>query len=45
MSRKFPNLRGVYQVPFAKFNHLDFVWAKNARKLLYDLVIEKLEQD
>lgn len=31
-----------YLVPDSNFNHLDFVWAKDARKLLYNRVVKLL---
>nr|ABA12145.1 44 kDa salivary lipase-like protein SP14 [Phlebotomus argentipes] len=40
--QKLPNVVGNYSVPFAKFNHLDFIYAKRARELVYDRVIENL---
>ncbi|KAF6216011.1 hypothetical protein GE061_000348 [Apolygus lucorum] len=33
----------LIQVPFPAFNHLDFMWAKDVRPLLYDNMIAMLE--
>lgn len=33
------NLIGEYLVPLPEFNHLDFIWAKDARSLLYNNVL------
>lgn len=30
----------MYEVPWPKFNHADFVWAKDAPKLVYDRVFK-----
>ncbi|XP_055715506.1 lipase 3-like [Phlebotomus papatasi] len=36
---KLKNVIGKYLVPLPKFNHLDFIWAKDARSLLYNKVL------
>lgn len=28
------------KVPYQKFNHMDFVWARDAKKFLYDSVLK-----
>ncbi|CAG7836205.1 unnamed protein product [Allacma fusca] len=40
--RKLPHLRHFHNVSDPTWNHLDFLYAKQARSLLYDLVIERL---
>jgi hypothetical protein len=30
-----PNVIGNFRVPLKTFNHLDFMWGKDARSLLY----------
>lgn len=36
------NSVGLFQVPMAEFNHLDFVWAIDAKALLWDRVLENM---
>lgn len=43
LAAKLPNLLGTYVVPLAQFNHLDFLWAKDAKALVYDKVIEVIK--
>ncbi|KAL1114766.1 hypothetical protein AAG570_007590 [Ranatra chinensis] len=43
LNKKLPNSKMV-EVPFAYFNHLDFMWAIDINPLLYDKVIELLKQ-
>ncbi|KAJ4452082.1 hypothetical protein ANN_03598 [Periplaneta americana] len=38
LKEQLPNLIGAYRVPLAQFNHLDFIWGKDAKTLLYDSV-------
>lgn len=35
---------GKYRVPMAKFNHLDFVFAINAKELIYDRMLNIMTQ-
>ncbi|OXU22918.1 hypothetical protein TSAR_015664 [Trichomalopsis sarcophagae] len=39
---KLPNPIGKFRVPHEKFNHLDFVWAKDVKTLLYNKVLSLL---
>jgi hypothetical protein len=34
---------GVLQVPLENFNHLDFMWANEVKKYVYDPLIEALK--
>lgn len=44
LSKQLPNLVGLHQVKFPKFNHFDFLWAKDTYSLLYKHVIEVMSQ-
>jgi len=39
---ELPNLSTVYEVPYAKFNHLDFMYAMNARYVVYEELLRQL---
>lgn len=34
-----PNVVEEYEVPFATFNHIDFLFAKDAKTLLYNDIV------
>ncbi|XP_075230311.1 lipase 1-like [Lycorma delicatula] len=36
LMNRLPNLIRNYTIPSDKFNHMDFLWAKNAKELVYD---------
>ncbi|CAL1684027.1 unnamed protein product [Lasius platythorax] len=40
LSRILPNVMDLYEIPWPKFNHVDFIWAKDAPKLLYERVLK-----
>ncbi|XP_034952336.1 lipase 3-like [Chelonus insularis] len=42
--KKLQNLVFKRKVPFKSFNHLDFIWAKDAKYLVYDTIIDLLSQ-
>ncbi|XP_047987534.1 lipase 3-like [Leguminivora glycinivorella] len=42
--REVKSAVGKYKVPLPKFNHLDFVFAMDAKKLIYDRVMKIMEQ-
>ncbi|XP_043473344.1 lipase 3-like isoform X2 [Leptopilina heterotoma] len=41
---KLPKLLGTYEVNYPKFNHLDFLWAIDAPKLVYDKLKSIMEK-
>lgn len=44
LSKQLPNLVGLHLVPFPKFNHFDFLWAKDSGPLLYDQIMDVMSQ-
>jgi len=40
-----PNVVDMYEVPWSKFNHMDFVWAKDASKLVYDRILKIMRRE
>lgn len=38
------NVLDVYRVPFAKFNHLDFLWGKDAPQLVYKRLLHIIKK-
>ncbi|XP_059047195.1 lipase 3-like [Achroia grisella] len=41
---KLPNVVELYRVPFTKFSHMDFIYARDVRKLLYYRVLDLLRE-
>lgn len=39
-----PNKLDMYRVPFPKFNHLDFIWGKDAPELVYKRLLEIMKK-
>lgn len=39
LAYQLPHLVGLYKVPFPYFNHLDYVFARDSRVLLYDSIL------
>lgn len=40
LAGKLGNLLLKYEIPFPKWNHLDFLWGISAKELVYDKVME-----
>lgn len=38
-------LKGNYKVPYENFSHLDFIWALQAKELVYDKVIQDVKSN
>lgn len=43
--RVLPNVVDVYKIPWRNFNHVDFIWAKDAPKLVYERVIKIMRSE
>ncbi|XP_026477718.1 lipase 3-like [Ctenocephalides felis] len=39
------NLIEIYKVPDSKFTHTDFLWARNAERLIYTKIIQDLQSN
>lgn len=44
LNRRLRNSQGVIRVPFDTFNHLDFMWGLDAKTLVYDDLIRRIEK-
>lgn len=44
LARKVTKNVGLYDVPLKTFNHVDFLWAKDAPKLVYNKLISVIKQ-
>ena len=44
LTSRLPNLYASYDVPFAKWNHLDHLWGIDADTLVYAEVLKNMEQ-
>lgn len=42
LKNKLPNVTDVYRVPFEKFNHIDFIWAKDVKRLMHANILDLL---
>lgn len=43
LHRRLKNSIGMFRVPYDTFNHLDFMWGKDAKTLVYDDLIKRME--
>ncbi|XP_011163180.2 lipase 3 [Solenopsis invicta] len=39
LNNRLPNVRLMEKVPYKHFSHIDFIWAINAKSLLYDRIL------
>ncbi|XP_025991603.1 lipase 3 isoform X3 [Solenopsis invicta] len=44
LSKRLPNVLLTEKVPYKFFNHVDFTWAINAKTLVFDRVLELIQQ-
>ncbi|XP_012224571.1 lipase 3-like [Linepithema humile] len=44
LSKRLPNVVLTEEIPFKLFNHADYQWALNAKTLLYDRVLEVMQE-
>lgn len=44
LASKLPNVVGMFRVPYPYFNHLDFMWSRDSKKLLYDPLIKLMNK-
>lgn len=44
LARRLSNVVGIFRVPFRHFNHLDFIWSSDSKRLLYDQVCMLMEK-
>lgn len=42
LSNELPKKPIIYKVPFAKFNHIDFLWATDVVELVYKKLLDML---
>lgn len=40
LPRELPNVIGIHRVNDGTFNHVDFIWASDAKELVYDYLID-----
>lgn len=45
LEKQLPHLRASHKVPNPAFSHLDFLWATDARALVYEKIFEALQGD
>lgn len=42
---KLPNVRDYYRVQKPKWNHIDFLWARDAKNTVYDRIVENMKNN
>ncbi|KAK2585097.1 hypothetical protein KPH14_008609 [Odynerus spinipes] len=43
LAKELRNVVDMYRIPYPKFNHLDFLWAKHAPELIYNRMLQTLK--
>lgn len=43
LPKKLPNVMVIQRVDNDTFNHIDFIWATDAKELVYDYIIEWMQ--
>lgn len=41
---RLPNIIETKKIEYAKFNHIDYLWGRDARTLLYNIVLTVLQK-
>lgn len=44
LASELPNMVGSHYVPHKSFNHFDFVWGKDVRRLIYDNIVDEMKR-
>jgi len=44
LGKHLSNVLLIEEIPYKFFNHLDFLWAVNAKTLLYDRMLELMQK-
>ncbi|XP_063989587.1 lipase 3-like [Diachasmimorpha longicaudata] len=44
LASALPNVVGKYKINYSKFNHIDYLWGRDAKELVYDDIVRVLRQ-
>lgn len=44
LSKNITSLVGMYEVPLDSFNHVDFIWGKDAPTLVYKQLVQVIKK-
>jgi hypothetical protein len=42
--KRLPNVIGVFRVPYKMFNHIDYLWGNDAKKILYKDIVHLMNR-